>query len=447
MAATGLAMISSASAAVESKREYRPLCEQLPGANVERLTALEPEGASLDDPTYRAWLDQQDVQAAADAMGEQLAKEPLAVGVVVDYDREVLILVADPAGSDDAIRAMAGRLQAAGERLINIETRLMCHSLAEVERDIEQVKELIRTTESTGTVAARYRYDIGRVEVSMSSASLHDDGGLGDAVQEALGASKVQLRESDGGLAAGARHNDTSPHWGGAGLGKQGFSPSCSAGFTVNYGSTSHRALATAGHCKDVITSPNGGVFSTNQYVGQYLGHDSVCSAQDPWVGCWDVLIIGAGTQQYENKLHVDPCCPSTRRVTTKSDPQSWHNICVSGQLTTARCGLTLTTSIFSVACIPAGPPVPPGQCSGFVNDVYEAARVGSTVFVFGDSGGPVYTRLSSSRAQVIGLGIGNFNGSHTVWFHPPGIVETALTGVTGVNITVATTDGAKDTW
>ena len=55
----------------------------------------------------------------------------------------------------------------------------------------------------------------------------------------------------------------------------------------------------------------------------------------------------GEGTSQtYDNTIHVDPCCPVTRNVTSRKAPA----VRQSGMITRAVCGLVIT-NLFAQLC------------------------------------------------------------------------------------------------
>lgn len=68
-------------------------------------------------------------------------------------------------------------------------------------------------------------------------------------------------------------------------------------------------------------------------------------------------------------------------------------------------------------------------------------------MFVQGDSGGPVYIKKNSSEARVIGIGVANTGGSKGVIFHAPTTLMSKVSSLTGVNATVAITNGSSSTW
>jgi hypothetical protein len=179
------------------------------------------------------------------------------------------------------------------------------------------------------------------------------------------------------------RMNDGQPHWGGAGIRAGSYnSNNCTSGFTVQLPG-GNRGSVTAAHCFDDGSGINGrNVESgTQDYGGQTAGaHD---------YPTWDMVRIGNGGHTWDNRIHVDPCCPTVRNVTSSGNPSVGDFICNSGMTTRAICGL-------EVRAIDAT----------FLGRIHliRANRGGDIIARGGDSGGPMYNRIGDTNAAARGI-------------------------------------------
>jgi len=180
-----------------------------------------------------------------------------------------------------------------------------------------------------------------------------------------------------------SRMNDGQPHWGGAGIRPGSRSQNiCTSAFTVRLPSGS-RGSVTAGHCFADDGAINGrDVLSGDQnYGGETAGaHD---------YPNYDMVRIGNGNQTWDNRIHVDPCCPVVRNVTASGNPDVGDFICNSGMTTRAICGLEVRAI---------------DQTFGGRVHLIRAVRGGDIIARGGDSGGPMYNRLGDSNAAARGM-------------------------------------------
>jgi hypothetical protein len=179
------------------------------------------------------------------------------------------------------------------------------------------------------------------------------------------------------------RMNDGQPHWGGAGIRAGSYnSNNCTSGFTVRLPG-GNRGSVTAAHCFDDGSGINGrNVESgTQDYGGQTAGaHD---------YPNYDMVRIGNGGHTWDNRIHVDPCCPVVRNVVASGNPSVGDFICNSGMTTRAICGLEVTAADMSFG--------------GRVHLV-RARRGGDIIARGGDSGGPMYNRFGDTNAAARGI-------------------------------------------
>jgi hypothetical protein len=106
---------------------------------------------------------------------------------------------------------------------------------------------------------------------------------------------------------------------------------------------------------------------------------------------------IGNGGQTWDNKIHVDPCCPTVRTVVASGNPGVGDFICNSGMTTRAICGLEVH-AIDQTKCFSDG---------GCRIHLIRADRTGDIVVRGGDSGGPMYNRFGDTQAAARGMIIG----------------------------------------
>jgi trypsin len=213
------------------------------------------------------------------------------------------------------------------------------------------------------------------------------------------------------------RMNDGQPHWGGAGIRAGSYnSNNCTSGFTVRL-PAGDRGSVTAAHCFDDGSGINGrNVESgTRDYGGQTAGASGYPT--------WDMVRIGNGGHTWDNRIHVDPCCPTVRNVTASGNPSVGDFICNSGMTTRAICGLEVTAIDAT-----------------FLGRIHliRANRGGDIIARGGDSGGPMYNRLGDTNAAargiiIAGSGCDAQQRCTTVYGH-------RISAVTGhLNVTVAT--------
>lgn len=234
-------------------------------------------------------------------------------------------------------------------------------------------------------------------------------GGLGDRAT-------VEFEE----LSLAGRLNDGQPHWGGAGI-RPGSEDGniCTSAFTV-FLPSGNRGSVTAAHCFADGLGINGrNVYSGNQdYGGQTAGASDYPS--------YDMVRINNGGHTWDNKIHVDPCCPSVRTVVGSGNPPtSIDYICVSGMTSRALCGLEILQR--------------DGVFLGRVHMI-SARRGGDIVVRGGDSWGPMYNRSGDNNAIARGMIIGGSNCLPNPPTRCPVVWGHRISAVTGhLNVTVDT--------
>ncbi|MEM9653980.1 MAG: hypothetical protein AAGA65_17945 [Actinomycetota bacterium] len=439
VAAPSSAQRQASPAPPSSTAEGERLCEGRPGFDVQRLWAEEPD-RDTDDPLFLEWLNDKKIQETADLMGERLDRESSVFGVVMDHKQRSFVVVYDPALATESLKRLESEVGEIVGSNLAVEFAAGCHEMKEIDSSMNQFATMASGRQAETGLEVEYRFDIGRLVVRMSEEEQARANGLASWARAEFDSSFIKIEQAEARLAAGSRTNDVSGHWGGANIGN-GSETNCTTGFTINYGNGNNRAMLSAGHCANFI---GGTVYNGSGSIFGYRLGVSNPNWGCNYPGCVDVMVIGDGSNTYENWLHVDPCCPSARRVTGWRTPRSWYNICVSGRLTKAVCGLSLTASWQSGVCATNDF----GGCDGWLTDIFRATKWGTTVFQPTDSGGPVYIRKNSNEARVIGMGVLRADSNQTVGFHPPTSLMTRAKQITGVSsATVAITNGAYSSW
>jgi streptogrisin D len=177
------------------------------------------------------------------------------------------------------------------------------------------------------------------------------------------------------------RLNDTPKggHWGGARI--TSTTKSCSAGFSVVIRATNTRGSVTAGHC--------GGVGTVWRSGANYYGTTTV---RKDYPDYDQSLMAGSS---YGPKIWTDGPGDSAnvRTVTGGGDPAVGTSICQSGSFSTSLCGITVRSTSAKYCDV-----------DGCTTYVIRATRGGAIAIISGDSGGPIYTRPTSTTATIRGI-------------------------------------------
>ena len=369
------------------------------GAETNSSDCLVPDDAALRAGTagtpqghypHEAWLATGHGPAAARTVSAALAarfgtdtkQAPFTtlrrglIGVTADHHSRQLVVVVDPAVVPAAgLRgALTSRLDATGLGDVGLRVQAGCGTSGKLLNAIG-VLEGRSWTKSADQAAFGFYVDprTSTVQVTFGSA----DKAVADAVREQLGSA---VTVSFGSPSRRDRLTDGEPHFGGAAIGFLN-NRFCSAGFVIRRNSDNVRGGVTAGHCFDNGNS----VHSGSEFWGTANGESGFPS--------FDMINVNSGTETYSNVIHVDPCCPNTRTVTGKGDPSVNEQVCVSGFVTRAVCGITITSTNAEFCDVDG---CTPGLMFG--------TKPGSTVGAGGDSGAPVYVRPTGSTAHVRGI-------------------------------------------
>lgn len=389
-------------------------CTRPPGADRAHLSEISRGTTPLDSPAYAAWLDSELAQRAKNTVLDlKGAWSDTLIGMYSDHVARQWVIVVDDITRAAEIRDVVDEVS--GPHL-SVRVEVGCADAAELTEAMEYLASRTWAKSSTINWSARVDPTVSRVQVSIEADATPER----STIAAALGA-LVQF--ADAAPATHGRLDDGSPHYGGALIDlTKGGSGDCTSGFAMD--KNGGRWMVTAAHCSSSYTS-NQSYYSGYKYYGVGLASQNFGPTRD-------VMLIGSGTEQYARILHVDPCCPSTRTVTSKGDPRQGDFVCMSGHVSRAVCGIEIYEEDF-IGCMD-------GYC---YQGEAAAGWKGSTVFNRpGDSGAPVYERVGSSSAKILGLNVGADGGANTTTVFIKTSKVEAWTGAT-----VATTCCTGPSW
>ena len=315
------------------------------------------------------------------------------VGVTADNVTQRFIVVVDPSvvSLDTVSEALA---TVAGE--LRIQIRPSCRSIAQLAAADDTLRDR-QWHPSASESSYGYYMDPATATFKVTFAS--NDNEAAESLKSTLGDNVTITYGTPSRL---GRLDDGEPHYGGAGIGEGADNNYCTSGFTIVNDGT--RGSVSAGHCFENSEL----VYSGPEYYGFTTDRASFPT--------YDMIRITSSTEEYDNVIHVDPCCPSTRNVTTDGDTDVNEYVCASGMTTRARCGVKVL-SMNSTLCDYQG-------CTG--NLGFAEDENGRTIASPGDSGAPVYQRIGNSNAKIVGMLIGR-SAADNFYFHKISQVETVL--------------------
>jgi hypothetical protein len=306
------------------------------------------------------------------------------IGAALDHHAQQFVVVIDPGFAD------RGRLQEALERAATrggksksfVRVMVGCNS-AERLRDAESV--IAARAWHPRAAEAPFGYGLDAHTSTYVATFNPEDSDVADALKARLG-DLVTIEYGD--LSRRGRMNDGEPHYGGAAIHPGNLSGNnCTSGFTVRL-SNGNKGSVTANHCFRDSGDVNGrNVYSGSEYYGQTDGGSGFPE--------FDMVRIHPFGETYDNKIHVDPCCPDVRTVTGRGNPSVGEFLCVSGMVTKAVCGIEVTNINFN-------------YCSGGCTpNTFVGKKPGELVGQGGDSGAPSYVRPTTTTAHIRGMEIG----------------------------------------
>ncbi len=389
-----------------------PQCERPAGADLNVLEALMAAAPSADKdvPALFAWRAGEERQAAIERLHEQVvdAAPSTFIGVFSDHLRRHIIVVVDPLAANPQQVLSPIRAAVSGTDL-RVIVRPGCFPLA----DLEAVRAELETRDWAPTDLQNYGFMIdpaaSRVVVQLPS----DATAVAEALLNRFGELvEIQFFTTEGGLQG--RMNDGSPHYGGAAIGPAS-TPTCTAGFAMD--KNGGRWMVSAAHCAMAA----GGYTGTTWHSGGPTFYGYRFTSNTWWGTHQDMMLLGSHNDLYSRIIHVDPCCPSTRLVTARSDPSTSTFVCISGMVSKAKCSVDVISTNWS------------GTMSGkaYRNMVY-AFRGDVTISQEGDSGAPIYTRIGGGSARIRGMHIGDpFSSRHVTVFFKVSTIESVTGAVT----------------
>ncbi|MFI5730826.1 hypothetical protein ACIA49_11950 [Kribbella sp. NPDC051587] len=269
--------------------------------------------------------------------------------------------------------ALAKHMPAAGKQMVGLERS--CRSAKAIADSWNTVGARAWSNDAKRTTFAADLDPVSeniQVEYDQASTSTESVDGLS-------GLTGVQA--TAGGLERTSRLSDTPKggHWGGARISSS--SKNCSAGFSVVRRSDGKRGSVTAGHCGGVGTNWKSGpnFYGTTAVRTNYPDYDQS-------------LLMGS---TYGAKIWTDGPgdAAAKRTVTGGADPGVGTVVCQSGSFSTSLCGLTVRSTSAKYCDV-----------DGCTTYVIRATRGGAIAIMGGDSGGPVYSRPSSTTATIRGV-------------------------------------------
>lgn len=305
------------------------------------------------------------------------------IGVTWDNVKQLFLVVVDPVVI--AMYEFQRDLSAVSGEL-NVEVRAGCHSIEEITAARHVLKGRNWHPQAS---KATYGFYLDPATAAFNVTLAEADREVGNALSEALG---DLVDVAYGEPSRRGRLNDGAPHYGGAGIGSPSNNNFCTSGFTIIKNGV--RGSVSAGHCFNNGNS----VYSGPEYYGYATGQ--------PPFPMFDMIRITSVVTSYTNKIHVDPCCPSVRTVVSHGNAILGQQICVSGMVTRAVCGLVVI-SLYSDFCDAAG-------CTVSLGVAEDLSRV---VGQGGDSGAPMYNRLSNNTAMIRGMEVAG-TAPTNVYFH-----------------------------
>lgn len=385
--------------------------------DVSLQTGLDAAGP-MDTPEHHLWIDNPPAQAAAARVTRTIrSNSAIVIGTFIDYQARELVVVVDPRA---AVEPLMDELSSDVGSDLPVRVQKGCVTKSAIDSALLSIASG-EWFESGVGFHALLAVDppTGRIEVTI--AGEHED--AAENLRLAINSDLVSVTTD---LALHDRMNDGSPHYGGAAIGPRydrGDTPLCTAGPMVD--KDGGRWATTAAHCD----YGNPSVYWYTGWGYRYFGMQTLVNH----VG--DSMLIGSGIDRYARILHVDPPTADTRLVSQKQDvPDIADAVCVSGMVTKAVCSVIVEMEL--QACY-----YEPG--SGWCWPVFLATRTGALVSQGGDSGAPVYQRLSRDRARIMGMNVaGNeYPPYDTSVFTPTFMVEESL------DATIATTCCTDTSW
>ncbi len=315
------------------------------------------------------------------------------IGTALDHAGKAIVVVVDPGRT--SIAGLQGRLNAAVHSPGNagpppaVRVQAGCFDAAQL---LDAATVLAARNWHADAARAAYSYYL---DPATSTYQVTVDSRYPDAAAMLAKTLGGRVSVATGTVGRADRFNDGRPHYGGSAIGLASNHVNvCTSGFVVRHTSDGLRGATTAGHCFN-----NGVLISSgSQAYGATSGKIDF--------PVYDMMNVLSAVETFQNIIHVDPCCPTTRTQSGAADPVvGTTSVCISGMTSLARCGITIS-SLDAVLCDQYG--CTPGLIAGSRADHLLVSQPG-------DSGAPVYTRPGSTTALARGMNIGYANGGQTL--------------------------------
>jgi len=388
-------------------------------------------------PTHQEWVASPAAQQVVGAINRAVedrfgnpdqvtARDQLArglVGTALDHTTQTVVVVVDPDRVDqNQLRQRLQRVAAdghsqSGGRLpeLRVDVRAGCSSAEDLLR-----AESVLSSRSwhPRAATASYPYYLDASDSRYRVAFGEKDRAVAEALRQALGHRvTVTIAPTPGSaVQATGRLDDPPPHWGGAGIHAPGDeSLLCTSGFTVvQNGPAGKAGSVTAGHC----FGPGVPISSGSHDYGVVATSFNDASRDMAFI-----TSTPAHPTTYDHFIYVDPGPPDVRNVVGRSDPPLNSSVCISGVITRAKCGITVTSLSGGTAC----------DATACTTGLAIGSRPGVVIAQPGDSGAPIYLRTANDGAIIRGMNIGapaGFPPTGFIAFHRVTQIEAGL-GVT----------------
>lgn len=345
---------------------------------------------------------QRSVRALGDAVGARFGSSSKTggdptltkglIGVALDHRSQAYVVVVDDSLVDRgnlerSLRSTAAASAEPGRQPLAVRVSSSCHSAADL---AAAHRTILARDWHPGAASASFAFDLDPYTSTFDLSFDAVDQAEGEALEQRLG---DLVTVGYGAIGRLGRMNDGEPHYGGAGIraGNESYN-TCSSGFTVIL-SNGNKGSVTAGHCYNNDQN----VYSGSEYYGVVQGKSGFPT--------YDMERIHPNGESFTNKIHVDPCCPEVRTVTGHGPATVGEFVCGSGMVTKAICGLEVK-STSATFC----------DASGCTPDLFTMRRGTDAIGRNGDSGGPIYTRPTTSEARIQGMIVAGDDGGQRLY-------------------------------
>lgn len=241
-----------------------------------------------------------------------------------------------------------------------------------------------------------------RLVITMTS---YDDA-LASALASRYGPQLIEIRvEARGSASVSTRDSDNPAFWGGAYI-TTSTNKACTTGFAWLVGSQS--AMLTAAHCISTggrVSYPSyanaGSVAANSEENWNDQNGTQYYTGQSSYRG--DVALIRYGSYASAASIYSGAPHTSTNRpVSAKASrwSQNGDTACINGVVTGEWCGMVTATSVNAWYLV--------NGINVWARNIVQAEALGNTCPTHGDSGAPVYRKLSDGSVAAVGVLSGN---------------------------------------